>query len=80
VLRPGLRVRARRDFSDLAKPTEVTLRNESLLFFGGGEESRRLRLTPGAPQRAGIGKVAIPLTVDVPVDALTAFPAPSSEI
>lgn len=73
--KPGLKVRAREGFSDLARNVEVALRNESLLFFGGSEGSRRLRLRAGDPVRAGFGKVRVPIAVELPVATLTSFPS-----
>lgn len=71
--RPGLKVRARKGFSDLRKATEVALRNESLLFFGGDAFSQRLLLSAGEPVKAGFGKVAVPVTIEMPIKNLTAL-------
>jgi hypothetical protein len=72
VRRPGLKVRARRGFSDLSPRTEVAFKAESVLLFGGAQEERRVRVELGEPRPLGRkGKeVEVPVTLGVPVEAL----------
>jgi VWFA-related protein len=76
VRRPGLKVRARRGFSDLSPRTEVAFKAESLLLFGGGGEDRRVRVELGAAQPVGrrSREVEVPVTLGVPVEALALKP------
>lgn len=49
---------------------------ESALLFGDGAASDGvLRVAVGDPQRSGIGRVKVPLSVDVPMDQVTLLPA-----
>ena len=81
ALRPGLTVRARRDFLDLSKQAEVAMRLESALVFGGGiasAESLALRVGAPVPAKKVKGKamgVEIPVTLGIPVSAMTVLPA-----
>lgn len=76
VVRPGLKVRSRGDFVDSSRSAEVTMAVESALLFGDGAASDGvLRVAVGDPQRSGIGRVKVPLSVDVPMDQVTLLPA-----
>ena len=87
ALRQGLTVRSRRDFLDLSKQAEVTMKLESALLFGGNiagiasiAGSERLSLRVGTPVPARKGKikaVEIPVTLGIPVSAMTVLPAGS---
>ncbi len=70
VRRPGLRVRARSGFSDLARPTEAGLRAEGILLFGGSSQDKRLVVQIGQPRPAGRKEVELPVSLSVPIDAL----------
>lgn len=78
ALRPGLTVRSRRDFLDLSKQAEVTMKLESALLFGGGvtgSEPLALRLGTPVPARKGrVKAVEIPVTLGIPVSAMTVLP------
>lgn len=71
---PKLRVRTRESFSDLSRQSEVTMMVESALLFGNAPSAIPLHAELGEPQRAGIGKVAVPLRIAVPLHALTFLP------
>lgn len=73
---PKLRVRSRESFSDLSRQTEVTMMVESTLLFGAPPGGAPLTATLGVPTRAGFGKLSVPLTVQVPLHALTFVPGP----
>lgn len=70
VRRPGLQVRARSSFSDLARPTEAGLRAEGILLFGGSSQEKRLVVKLGEPRPAGRREVELPVSLSVPIDAL----------
>lgn len=77
VRRKGLTVRARDGFSDLSRRTEVAMKAESVLLFGGEGEDRRLRIELGAPQPVGRrgARLRVPVTLGIPVEALALSPA-----
>ena len=72
--RKGLEVRSRRGFSDLSRETEVTFMVESALLFGDPPGAAPLGAQIGKGQRAGRGKVTVPLKVIIPTDGLTFLP------
>jgi VWFA-related protein len=74
VRRPGLVVRSRGGFSDLARRTEVAMKAESVLLFGGSPEDRRLIVQLGEAKRKG-RDLEVPVTLGVPVEALSLEPA-----
>ncbi len=73
--RKELEVRSRKGFSDLSRQTEVSMMVESALLFGNppGASPLGAEISPG--QRAGRGKVLVPLKVLIPTDELTFLPA-----
>lgn len=77
VRRKGLTVRARDSFSDLSRKTEVAIKAESVLLFGGDGEDRRLRIELGEPRPVGRrgANLRVPVTLGVPVEALALTPA-----
>lgn len=75
VLRPGLTVRHRRGFTELSRPEETRMQVESALLFGDVPVgSTPLGLEAGKPKRAGLGKVHVPLRIEVPLDRITLLP------
>lgn len=74
VRRPGLQVRSRDGFLDMTRSTEAALDTESLLLFGGTVESERLRVHLGEPRRSGLWSMQVPVTIEVPAEAVTALP------
>ncbi len=72
--RKGLKVRSRKGFSDLSRQTEVTMMVESALLFGNPPGSSPLGVQIGKGERAGRGKVVVPLRVLIPTDDLTFLP------
>ena len=87
ALRPGLTVRSRRDFLDLSKQAEVAMKLESALLFGGdisgisgiaGSERLALRVGIPVPAKKVKGKskgFEVPVTLGIPVSAMTVLPA-----
>ena len=71
VRRPGLAVRARSSFTDLSQRAADGMRAASLVLLGGAGEDRRLRIETGEPAKAGLGVVEVPVTLVVPLEALT---------
>jgi VWFA-related protein len=71
----GLTVRSRQSFTDVSRKTQTALRAESLLYFNGREQDRRLRIELGKARPAGRGQVEVPVTLGVPVAALRVNPA-----
>jgi hypothetical protein len=57
-------VRSRQGFSDVSRKTETALRAESLLYFNGRDEDRRLRIELGKARPAGRGQVEVPVRID----------------
>lgn len=75
ALRPGLKVRHRRGFTELTRPAETLMRVESALLFGDVPPgSGPLDVKPGKPKKAGFGKVHVPLEILVPLDRVTVLP------
>ena len=74
VRRPGTRVRSRAGFSDFSRETQAGLQAESLLLFGGDPGSETIRVQAGEPRRAGLWKVELPVTLEIPASALTPLP------
>ncbi|MFY9824089.1 MAG: VWA domain-containing protein [Thermoanaerobaculia bacterium] len=73
VRKPGLAVRSRSGFSDLSHQTEVAIKAESVLLFGGATDDKRLIVQLGEPKRDR-GAFEVPVTLGVPVEALSLTP------
>ncbi len=73
VLRPGLTARYRSNFLDLSRKAETTMALESALLFGTLPGARPMPVRLGTPTRRR-GEVEIPMTLALPVDALTTVP------
>ncbi|HVR29840.1 MAG TPA: VWA domain-containing protein [Thermoanaerobaculia bacterium] len=71
VLVPGLRVRSRESFLDFSRSKELTMMVESALLFGSPPSTTPLELRFGNPERAGVGKMSLPLEVGIPMEAIT---------
>ena len=67
----GFELRSRRGFIDLSVSAEVTMAVESALLFGSASSGGELDVSLGTPRRAGIGKVEVPIRVELPMTALT---------
>jgi hypothetical protein len=75
VRRPELRVRSRRGFLDFSRQAEVTAMVESTLLFGSSPTIGALAVEVGRPEPAGLGRMKVPLTLAIPVDAITLLPS-----
>lgn len=71
VRRPDTRVRSRRGYLDFSRRAEVSAMVESTLLFGSAPSSGALPVEVGRPRPAGIGRMDAPLTLAIPVDAIT---------
>jgi VWFA-related protein len=75
VRRPGLAVRSRSGFSDLSQETQAQAQAESLLLFGGSGADESLVVTAGALRQVSRRLRELPVTVEIPADALVPQPA-----
>ncbi|HWM90951.1 MAG TPA: VWA domain-containing protein [Thermoanaerobaculia bacterium] len=73
-LRPGLQVRARTNFLDLSRNAEVAMMVESALMLGNLPGATAMPIRLGTLERKKKGEVRIPVTLGLPVDALTVVP------
>lgn len=75
VLRPDLKVRSRTNFLDQSRQAEVSLKLESALRFGSLPDSLPMPFQVGTPVRGKKrGTIEIPITLGLPVEALTIVP------
>jgi len=74
VLRPGLRARSREGYQDVSKAREVSMAVESALLFGNPPSSQGLPVQVGKPERRGRSIVRLPLSIGIPLAALTTVP------
>jgi len=75
--RPDLEVRSRSGFADLSRARQVSLVVESALLFGDPPSPLPLVARFGQPSKAGAGRLEVPLTIGIPLDAITLLPAPN---
>jgi VWFA-related protein len=68
--RPGLTVRSRSGFSDLTRTAEAQVQAESLLLYGPPKSLQPLKVTAGALRRVSYRRRELPVTIEVPADAL----------
>ena len=74
VLRPGLKVRSREDFLDLSRTAETSMMVESAMVFGSGPDSSPLAVQVGQPVASGRKEMEVPISIAIPVDAVTFVP------
>ncbi|HEY0781072.1 MAG TPA: VWA domain-containing protein [Thermoanaerobaculia bacterium] len=75
--RPGLKVRSRGDFLDLSRKSEVSYMVESAMLFGnqpGASIGPHLFLELGKPVKSKRGEMEVPVTIGIPVAAVTPIP------
>jgi VWFA-related protein len=70
----GLKVRARTDFLDLSRRAETSMIVESAMLFGGSPDMRAIPVKLGAPVASGRREMDVPVSLAIPVDALTFVP------
>lgn len=74
VVRPGLRIRFRDSFLDLSRKAEVSMMVESAMLFGGSPDSAPLPFKLGQPVNSGRREMEVPISLAVPVEAVTFVP------
>ena len=67
----GMKVRARKSYSDLSRQTEVSMMVESSLLFGNVPTAAPLGVQLGQTKKSGWGKVLVPIRIAIPVGELT---------
>ncbi len=72
----GLKVRSRKNFSDLSPQTEMTMLVESaqLFDFPMAGEDQELGISFGEPEKGGRRKLVVPMRLEIPLDQLTLLP------
>ncbi|MCY3971392.1 MAG: VWA domain-containing protein [Acidobacteria bacterium] len=70
----GLRIRARKHYLDMSRGTELSMLLEGSLLFGGSPGKGSLEVRFGTPRKAGFLRVAVPMTVEIPLDDLELLP------
>jgi VWFA-related protein len=70
VLRPGLVARSREGFVDLSRQSEMTMMTASALLFGNPASPLAAQLRFGRPERAGRGRVKLPIEIGFPLDGI----------
>jgi VWFA-related protein len=76
VRRAGLEVRSRQSFSDLSRRATLTMKAESVLFFGAPSSApssggQQLRVEAGQPHASGRDELEFSVTLLLPVSALS---------
>lgn len=74
VLREGLRVRARDNYFDLARNTEVSMIVDSALLFGNPPGAASMPIEVGKPVAKGRREIEVPLTLAIPLSSMTVVP------
>jgi VWFA-related protein len=70
----GLRVRSRSGYVDFSTRRETTMAVESVLLFGDRPDMIPLAVSIGAVEKASMGKMKVPVTIQIPLDRLTLIP------
>ncbi|MEM6705849.1 MAG: VWA domain-containing protein [Acidobacteriota bacterium] len=76
---PGLKVRSRRGYVDLSREGRMAMDTQGALFFGRDSELGDLALVFGEPERLGLRRMKVPLTLRIPLDALQSVPVSGEE-
>ncbi len=76
VLRPGLRVRARRGYVDLSRSAQADIEVQRTLLFPPQKEPAAavLKAWVGAPRKLGRRMMAVPIDLEVPLGMFAALP------
>lgn len=69
-----LEVRTRQGFLDSSRSAEVTHQVESMFLFGSSPEASQLEASLGEWRRAGFRKAEVPLSLSIPMSAITFVP------
>ncbi|HET9210457.1 MAG TPA: VWA domain-containing protein [Thermoanaerobaculia bacterium] len=74
VLPKGLTVRSRTGFLDLSRKAENSLIVESAMMFGNSPDVIPMAIKLGAPVASGRREMEVPVSLAIPVDAITFVP------
>jgi VWFA-related protein len=74
VLPKGLKVRSRTGFFDLSRKAENSLIVESAMLFGNSPDVVAMPVKLGAPVASGRREMEVPVSLAIPVDAITFVP------
>ncbi|MFL6259984.1 MAG: VWA domain-containing protein [Thermoanaerobaculia bacterium] len=74
VLPKGLNVRSRTGFLDLSRKAENSLIVESAMMFGNSPDVIAMPIKLGAPVASGRREMEVPISLAIPVDAITFVP------
>ena len=74
VARPGLQVRSRDSYFDLARKTEVSMIVESALLFGNPPGAASMPMQAGTPVMVGRKEMELPVTLAIPLSSMTLVP------
>ncbi len=74
VEREGLQVRARNDYFDLARKTEVSMIVESALLFGNPPGAASMPMEIGKPVAKGRREIEVQVTLAIPLSSMTVVP------
>jgi VWFA-related protein len=74
VLPQGLKVRSRTGFLDLSRKAENSLIVESAMLFGNSPDVISMPAQLGAPVASGRREMVVPVSLAIPVDAITFVP------
>ena len=70
----GVRVRARENYLDMSKGTEVAMLVEGALLLGGAPGAESLEVHFGTPRKAGFRKIFVPMRVTIALDDVELLP------
>lgn len=68
--RRGLTVRARRSYFTATRGTLARIAAQSVLLYGGDPAAKRIDVALGTPRRGEKGQMELPVTLQLPVEAL----------
>lgn len=74
VLTKGLKIRTRTGFLDLSRKAENSLIVESAMLFGNSPDVVPMAIRLGAPVASGRREMEVPVSLAIPVDAITFVP------
>lgn len=73
-VRPGLQVRARDNYLDLSRKSEVSMMVESSLLFGNPPGAASMPMQLGKPESSGRREMVVPVSLAIPLTSVTLVP------
>jgi VWFA-related protein len=73
-VRPGLQVRARDNYLDLSRKSEVSMMVESALLFGNPPGAASMPMQLGKPESSGRREMVVPVSLAIPLTSVTLVP------